>query len=96
MQTPKGEVKMMSNLLDSAVFPGTQGGPLQHVIAGKAIAFREAQTENYKQYIIQVQKNARAMAEEFKRRKYTIVSDGTDNHLLLIDPSFQKYIRQRC
>ncbi|MDI9355836.1 MAG: serine hydroxymethyltransferase [Chitinophagaceae bacterium] len=85
MQTPKGEVKMMSNLLDSAVFPGTQGGPLQHVIAGKAIAFREAQTENYKQYIIQVQKNARAMAEEFKRRKYTIVSDGTDNHLLLID-----------
>jgi glycine hydroxymethyltransferase len=76
---------MMSSLLDSGVFPGTQGGPLEHIIAAKAIAFGEALTENFYNYAVQVQKNARVMATEFVNRGYKIISDGTDNHLMLID-----------
>lgn len=83
--TPKGEVRMMSSLLDSGVFPGTQGGPLEHIIAAKAIAFGEALTENFYNYAVQVQKNARVMADEFVNRGYKVISDGTDNHLMLID-----------
>ncbi len=83
--TPKGEVRMMSSLLDSGVFPGTQGGPLEHIIAAKAIAFGEALTDNFYNYAVQVQKNARVMAAEFVSRGYKIISDGTDNHLMLID-----------
>ncbi|RFS17515.1 serine hydroxymethyltransferase [Emticicia sp. C21] len=83
--TPKGEVRMMSSLLDSGVFPGTQGGPLEHIIAAKAIAFGEALTDNFYNYAVQVQKNARVMATEFVNRGYKIISDGTDNHLMLID-----------
>lgn len=83
--TPKGEVRMMSSLLDSGVFPGTQGGPLEHIIAAKAIAFGEALTDNFYNYAVQVQKNARVMAAEFVNRGYKIISDGTDNHLMLID-----------
>ncbi|MBQ4280201.1 MAG: serine hydroxymethyltransferase [Rikenellaceae bacterium] len=85
LTTPKGEVKMMSALLNSAVFPGIQGGPLEHVIAAKAVAFGEALEPSYKEYQRQVQKNAAAMAEAFRKRGYKIVSDGTDNHLMLID-----------
>ncbi len=84
-KTPKGELKMMSAVLDGAVFPGTQGGPLEHVIAAKAVAFFEALTPEYKEYIIQVKKNAAAMAQEFVRRGYGVISGGTDNHLMLID-----------
>lgn len=83
--TQKGEVRMMSSLLDSGVFPGTQGGPLEHIIAAKAIAFGEALTENFYNYAVQVQKNARVMADEFVNRGYKVISDGTDNHLMLID-----------
>lgn len=83
--TQKGEVRMMSSLLDSGVFPGTQGGPLEHIIAAKAIAFGEALTENFYNYAVQVQKNARVMATEFVNRGYKVISDGTDNHLMLID-----------
>ncbi|GAB3506211.1 serine hydroxymethyltransferase [Emticicia fontis] len=83
--TPKGEVRMMSSLLDSGVFPGTQGGPLEHIIAAKAIAFGEALTENFYNYAVQVQKNAKVMAAEFVNRGYKVISDGTDNHLMLID-----------
>jgi glycine hydroxymethyltransferase len=75
----------MSSILDSGVFPGTQGGPLEHVIASKAVAFQEALTEDYLEYVIQVKKNAEAMASEFKNLGYKIISDGTDNHLMLID-----------
>ncbi len=85
LKTPKGELKMMSNLLDMAVFPGTQGGPLEHIIAAKAIAFGEALTDEYGQYIKQVGANAQAMAKAFADRGYEIVSGGTDNHLMLID-----------
>ena len=85
LKTPKGAVKMMSQILDSAVFPGTQGGPLEHVIAAKAVAFGEALTDEYLNYIIQVQKNAAAMAEELVARGYNIISGGTDNHSMLID-----------
>jgi glycine hydroxymethyltransferase len=85
LKTPKGETRMMSNLLDMAVFPGTQGGPLEHIIAAKAIAFGEALTEEYMQYIVQVKKNAAAMAKAFIAKGYEIVSGGTDNHLILID-----------
>lgn len=85
LTTPKGEIKMMSALLDSAVFPGTQGGPLEHVIAAKAVAFGEALTDSYKQYGIQVMKNAQTMAKAFIDKGYHVVSGGTDNHLLLID-----------
>ena len=84
-KTPKGAVKMMSALLDSAVFPGIQGGPLEHVIAAKAVAFGEALTPEYHQYIKQVRKNASTMAEEFVKRGYKVISGGTDNHLMLID-----------
>lgn len=83
--TPKGEVKMMSALLDSAVFPGVQGGPLEHVIAAKAIAFGEALQPSFKEYGKQVQKNATAMGEALLKRGYKIISGGTDNHCLLID-----------
>ncbi len=83
--TPKGEVKMMSALLDSAVFPGTQGGPLEHVIAAKAVAFGEALTPEYKEYQKQVQKNARVMAQAFMEKGYKVISGGTDNHCMLID-----------
>ena len=80
-----GRVKQMSELFDSAVFPGTQGGPLMHVIAAKAVAFDEALKPAFKTYAAQVQKNARAMAEAFLERGYHVVSGGTDNHLILID-----------
>ena len=83
--TPKGEIKKMSALLDSAVFPGVQGGPLEHVIAAKAVAFGEALTDEYAQYIKQVMANAQAMAKAFVDRGYKIISNGTDNHLMLID-----------
>lgn len=83
--TPKGEIKKMSALLDSAVFPGTQGGPLEHVIAAKAVAFGEALTDSYDQYIQQVMKNAKVMCEAFVNKGYKVISGGTDNHLMLID-----------
>jgi glycine hydroxymethyltransferase len=83
--TPKGEVKMMTNLLDLAVFPGIQGGPLEHVIASKAVAFGEALTDSFKQYVIQVKKNATVMAKSFIDKGYKVVSNGTDNHSMLID-----------
>ena len=83
--TPKGEVKMMSALLDSAVFPGTQGGPLEHVIAAKAVAFGEALQPEFKRYQQQVQLNATAMAKAFMTKGYKIISDGTDNHSMLVD-----------
>ena len=85
LKTPKGEIKMMSQILDAAVFPGTQGGPLEHVIAAKAVAFGEALSDNYFKYILQVKKNAQAMANAFTKRGYQIISGGTDNHLMLID-----------
>lgn len=84
-KTPKGEIKMMSQLLDAAVFPGTQGGPLEHVIAAKAVAFGEALTDEFFNYTLQVQKNAKAMAQAFVNRGYHVISGGTDNHLMLID-----------
>lgn len=83
--TPKGEIKKMSAILNSAVFPGIQGGPLEHVIAAKAVAFGEALDPSYKEYQSQVKKNAAAMAEAFVKRGYKIVSGGTDNHLMLVD-----------
>jgi glycine hydroxymethyltransferase len=82
---PKGNLRMMSNLIDMAVFPGTQGGPLEHVIAAKAIAFGEILTDEFLVYQQQVQKNAQAMAKAFVDRGYNIISGGTDNHLMLID-----------
>lgn len=85
LKTPKGEIKMMSAILDGAVFPGTQGGPLEHVIAAKAVAFGEALSESYFKYILQVKKNAQAMAKAFMKKGYNIISGGTDNHLMLID-----------
>ncbi|HLP03951.1 MAG TPA: serine hydroxymethyltransferase [Paludibacter sp.] len=83
--TPKGEVKMMSALLDSAVFPGIQGGPLEHVIAAKAVAFGECLQPEYKAYQVQVQKNAAALANALIARGFTIISGGTDNHSMLVD-----------
>ena len=83
--TPKGEVKMMSQLLDSAVFPGVQGGPLEHVIAAKAVAFGEALLPEFKLYQQQVQRNAAAMAEALQEKGYKIISGGTDNHCMLVD-----------
>jgi glycine hydroxymethyltransferase len=80
-----GKVRMMSSLLDSAIFPGNQGGPLEHVIAGKAIAFGEALTDTFLHYILQVKKNADAMAQAFVKRGYDLISGGTDNHMMLID-----------
>jgi glycine hydroxymethyltransferase len=85
LKTPKGELRKMSSVLDSGVFPGTQGGPLEHVIAAKAIAFGEALSDEYLEYIVQVAKNAKAMATAFVERGYKIISGGTDNHLMLID-----------
>jgi glycine hydroxymethyltransferase len=83
--TPKGEIRSMSSLLDAAVFPGIQGGPLEHVIAAKAVAFGEALTDEYLKYTIQVVKNAQSMAKAFTDLGYHIISGGTDNHLMLID-----------
>ena len=101
LTTPKGVVKMMSQIFDSAVFPGIQGGPLEHVIAAKAVAFGEALDPSYKEYQTQVQKNAKAMAEAFVKRGYKIVSGGTDNHLILVDlrtkfPELTGKLAERC
>jgi glycine hydroxymethyltransferase len=85
LKTPKGDLRMMSSVLDMAVFPGTQGGPLEHIIAAKAIAFGEALSEGYMKYIIQVKKNAEAMAAALVSRGYQLISGGTDNHMMLID-----------
>lgn len=85
IKTPKGETKKMSAVLNSSVFPGVQGGPLEHVIAAKAVAFFEALQPEFKEYQTQVQKNAQAMAEAFIKRGYKLISGGTDNHLMLID-----------
>jgi glycine hydroxymethyltransferase len=85
IKTPKGETKMFSAMLDSAVFPGVQGGPLEHVIASKAVSFFEALSDEYMDYIIQVKKNAAVMAQAFVDKGYHVISDGTDNHLMLID-----------
>jgi glycine hydroxymethyltransferase len=84
-KTPKGEIKMMSQLLDSAVFPGIQGGPLEHIIAAKAVAFYECLQPEYKEYQKQVQKNAAALSQALTNRDFTIVSGGTDNHSMLVD-----------
>ena len=80
-----GKLKKMSSLLDLAVFPGNQGGPLEHVIAGKAIAFGEALTDDFMTYMVQVRQNAKSMSKEFIKRDYKIISGGTDNHMMLID-----------
>ena len=85
LKTPKGEARMMSSLLDSGVFPGNQGGTLEHIIAAKAIAFGEALTDDFMHYMLQVKHNADAMAKAFVDRGYHIISDGTDNHMMLID-----------
>ena len=87
MKSPKGNLKSLSSVLDSAVFPGTQGGPLEHIIAAKAVSFEEALSENYMEYVLQVKKNAKTMAECFIEKEYNIISNGTDNHLMLIDLS---------
>ena len=83
--TPKGEIKMMSAVLDAAVFPGTQGGPLEHVIAAKAVAFGEALDDSFMKYVLQVKKNAKRMAERFVEKGYNVISGGTENHCMLID-----------
>lgn len=85
LKTPKGEIRKMSSILDSGVFPGTQGGPLEHVIAAKAVAFGEALSESFMDYSIQVIKNAKTMAGCFVEKGYHVVSGGTDNHCMLID-----------
>ena len=85
LKTPKGEIKMMSQVLNFAVFPGQQGGPLEHVIAAKAVAFEEALSDSYTEYAKQVQKNAKVMAQAFIDKGYKVVSGGTDNHCMLID-----------
>ncbi|MEX2230791.1 MAG: serine hydroxymethyltransferase [Cyclobacteriaceae bacterium] len=85
LKTPKGEIRKLSSILDSGVFPGTQGGPLEHVIAAKAVSFMEALSDDYLEYVVQVARNAKAMAESFVERGYKIISGGTDNHLMLID-----------
>lgn len=85
LKTPKGQVRMMSSLVNSAVFPGNQGGPLEHVIAAKAVAFGEALHDDFFRYALGVQKNAAAMAKAFVDRGYNLVSGGTDNHMMLID-----------
>lgn len=85
LTTPKGEIKLMSALLDAAVFPGTQGGPLEHVIAAKAIAYGEALQDDFMKYALQVMKNAKVMAQCFMDKGYAVVSGGTDNHCMLID-----------
>ncbi|GAB3932097.1 serine hydroxymethyltransferase [Larkinella terrae] len=85
IKTPKGELRLMSSLLDSGVFPGTQGGPLEHIIAAKAVAFGEALSDDFGDYANQIQRNAQAMAAAFVSKGYQIISGGTDNHLMLID-----------
>lgn len=85
LKTPKGEPRKITSVLDSGVFPGTQGGPLEHVIAAKAVSFQEALSDEYMAYIVQVARNAKAMAQAFVDRGYKIISGGTDNHLMLID-----------
>jgi len=85
LKTPKGEIRKMSALLDSAVFPGTQGGPLEHIIAAKAVAFHEALSDGYLKYVLQVKLNAQAISKALVDMGYEIVSGGTDNHLILID-----------
>jgi len=85
IKTPKGEIRTITQLLDLAVFPGTQGGPLEHTIAAKAIAYGEALSDEYMEYIVQVKKNAAVLAQFFVEKDYNIISDGTDNHLMLVD-----------
>jgi len=85
LKTPKGKIRMMSAVLNSAVFPGLQGGPLEHVIAAKAVAFNEALQDDYLEYILQVRKNAKALAKALVDRDFNIISGGTDNHMMLID-----------
>ena len=85
LKLKNGSLKKMSSLINLAVFPGNQGGPLEHVIAAKAIAFREALTDDFMNYMVQVRQNAKSMAKEFVKRNYNIISDGTDNHMMLID-----------
>jgi glycine hydroxymethyltransferase len=85
LTTPKGEEKMMSALLNSAVFPGIQGGPLEHIIASKAVSFGEALDPKFREYQSRVKKNAEVMAKAFMEKGYKVISDGTDNHLMLID-----------
>ncbi len=85
LKTPKGELRKITSVLDSGVFPGTQGGPLEHVIAGKAVAFHEALSDDYLEYVVQVVRNAKAMATALVERGYKVISGGTDNHLMLID-----------
>ena len=85
IKTPKGVTRLMSSLLDSGVFPGTQGGPLEHIIGAKAVAFREALSDKYLEYVVQVKKNAEVMSKEFIKKGYDIISGGTENHLMLID-----------
>ncbi|MEQ8581927.1 MAG: serine hydroxymethyltransferase [Marinoscillum sp.] len=85
LTTAKGTIRKMSSILDSGVFPGTQGGPLEHIIAAKAVAFGEALSDEYMTYIMQVQKNAKVMADAFMKKGYDLISGGTDNHLMLID-----------
>ena len=85
LTTPKGEIRMMSHVLDMSVFPGNQGGPLMHIISAKAVAFGECLTDEFFRYAMQVKKNAQAMAEAFNKRGYKLISGGTDNHMMLID-----------
>jgi glycine hydroxymethyltransferase len=85
LKTPKGETRMMSHVINMAVFPGAQGGPLEHVIAAKAIAFGEILTDEFTAYAKQIQLNAQAMAKAFNAKGYNLISNGTDNHLMLID-----------
>jgi len=85
LKTPKGDTRMMSHVLDMAVFPGTQGGPLEHVIAAKGISFGEILTDEFTAYAKQIQVNAQAMAKAFNAKGYDLISNGTDNHLMLID-----------
>ncbi|MTI21167.1 serine hydroxymethyltransferase [Fulvivirga sp. RKSG066] len=85
LKTPKGEIKKISAILDSAVFPGTQGGPLEHIIAAKAVAFEEALSDHYLDYVVQVVKNAKTMSQAFVDKGYKVISNGTDNHMMLID-----------
>ena len=82
---PKGEIRMMSHILDMSVFPGNQGGPLMHIIAAKAVAFGECLTDEFFRYAMQVKSNAQAMAQAFNKRGYKLISGGTDNHMMLID-----------
>ena len=85
LTTPKGEIRMMSHVLDMSVFPGNQGGPLMHIIAAKAVAFGECLTDEFFRYAMQVKSNAQAMAQAFNKRGYKLISGGTDNHMMLID-----------